>query len=84
MVRKQTHRSDLHSFRMIPQSDRIIIPPLPKLKGRKSMRGLSRDAVTRAMQQQDGMQALKFLHPRRLREAILHKQIPDGTFKPTE
>ena len=64
--------------------DRILLPPRKQgLKGRKEMRKLSHFRTNMALGRMDGLQALKFLHPRRLRKAIIDKTIPDGTFTPS-
>lgn len=55
----------------------------PGTKGRKLMSSLKIDRVNVAMQRMTGNQAIKFLHPRRLREAIINKTIPDGVFTPS-
>ena len=49
----------------------------PGTKERKSMRSLKRDSVIKAINNMTGLQALKFMHPRSLREKVLQKQVPD-------
>ena len=49
----------------------------PTTPGRKSMRGLNIDAVKKAFDRQTGLQALKFMHPRKMRNVILQHQVPE-------
>ena len=49
----------------------------PSTPGRKSMRGLDINAVQRALNKQTGLQALKFMHPRKMRNAVLQHQVPE-------
>ena len=48
-----------------------------------AMRKLKRANVELAFSRANSIGALRHLHPRRLRNAIINKQVPEGTYKPT-
>lgn len=55
-----------------------------RVKGRKLIRKMKDNNIKLAFSRMTGNQAIKFLHPRRLRNAIINKTIPDGVFAPTQ